>query len=192
MTVEEIFSKLDNHIIKGLMIHEQMMNYYNFLGLYGYKKCHEYHYMCETMTHNKLNNYYITHYDKLIDESAIEIPEIIPSSWYKYTRQDVDASTKKNAVKMGLEKWVDWERETKNLYEEMFSELMQIGEVSGAMFVRCLIKDVDHELSKAEKYKLTKETLSYDISHIISEQSKKHEKYYCKLENMYAKCCRDK
>ena len=41
---------------------------------------------------------------------------IIPDSWYKYTSMDVDASTKRNAIKDLTEKWINWERETKTLY----------------------------------------------------------------------------
>ena len=48
MTVEEIFSKISQRMIGGLMFHEQMSNYYDFLNLRGYKKCHEYHYLEET------------------------------------------------------------------------------------------------------------------------------------------------
>ena len=40
MTVDEIFSKLSGHMIKGLMIHDQMSDYYDFLSLRGYKRCH--------------------------------------------------------------------------------------------------------------------------------------------------------
>ena len=44
MTIDEIFAELGAHMIKGLMIHNQMMVYYDFLYLPGYSKCHEYHY----------------------------------------------------------------------------------------------------------------------------------------------------
>lgn len=59
MTVEEIFSKISAHMIEGMMFHEQMCNYYDFLGLHGYKRCHEYHYLCETIEHRKLERFYI-------------------------------------------------------------------------------------------------------------------------------------
>ena len=40
MTVEEIFKNLANHMIKGLILHSELANYYDFLNLTGYKKCH--------------------------------------------------------------------------------------------------------------------------------------------------------
>ena len=45
MTIKEIYAQIAEHMIKGMMIHEQLANYYDFLGLKGYKRCHEYHYM---------------------------------------------------------------------------------------------------------------------------------------------------
>ena len=35
MTVEEIYAELSAHMIKGIMMHEQLANYYDFLGLEG-------------------------------------------------------------------------------------------------------------------------------------------------------------
>ena len=182
MTVEEIFSKISAHMIQGMMIHEQFANYYDFLGLKGYKRCHEYHYLDETCSYRGICRYYINHYNKIIPDVEIDAPEIIPSSWYNYTRQDVDAGTKRNAVKTGLQTWRDWEIKTKKLYEQMYKELMAIDEVAGACKVKQLIIDVDCELKKVERYHLNKEATNYDMSGIIAEQHKKHNKYQKKIE----------
>ena len=117
MTAEEVYSKIASHMIKGMMAHDQLANYYDFLGLKGYKRCHEYHFMCETVAYRSINRYFINHYNKMVEQEQVSDPELIPSSWYKYTRHDVDINTKRNAVKVGLDKWVAWEKETKTLYE---------------------------------------------------------------------------
>ena len=51
MTVEQIFSEIINHMVKGLMVHEHLANYYDFLGLQGYRQCHEYHYKEESCSY---------------------------------------------------------------------------------------------------------------------------------------------
>lgn len=184
MTVDEIFATVGTHMVKGLMIHEELANYYDFLGLKGYSKCHEYHYMTESCTFRKLNRYYIDHYNSLIPNMKVETPEVIPASWYRYERNDVDTNTKRTAVKNGLEMWVNWERETKQLYEQMYSELMRIGEVSTAVnLFSCFIKDVDDELKRAYKASLNKKSTGYDINAIESEQYHKYHKYKEKLDN---------
>lgn len=182
MTAEEIYSKIAGHMLKGIMTHEQLTNYYDFLGLQGYKRCHEYHYMAEIYSYRGLCRYFINHHNKLIPDEEIEAPEVIPENWYNYTRQDVDANTKKNAVKNGLVAWVEWERESKQLYEEMYKELMDIGEVASACKVKCLVLDVDKELKKAERYLLNKSATNFDLDLIIEEQHDKHEKYKAKLQ----------
>lgn len=177
MTIEEIFSNISSHMIKGMMVHEQMTNYYRFLGLNGYSQCHEYHFMKETCGYRKLQRYYISHYNKLITESDFDNPAVIPDSWYNYTRQDVDAATIKSAVKSGLTAWIGWEAETKDLYERMYCELLDIGEISTALFLADYIKDVDEEHKKAQGYMLSKVANGFDMTAIIEEQHRTHKKY---------------
>lgn len=189
MTVEDIYAEIAAHMIKGMMIHEQFANYYDFLGLDGYKRCHEYHYLDETCAYRGLCRYFINHHNKLIPYRDVENPNIIPTAWFSHVRRDADAGTKKNAVRTGLTKWVEWERDTKKLYEHMFKELMDIDEVASAMKIKELICDVDCELKKAERYMLNKEAVGYDISVIIGEQREKHDKYKKKMEHIGVKIC---
>lgn len=188
MELKEIYNKLNEHMINGLMLHDQLANYYDFLGLEGYKRCHEYHYFMENVAYRSLNRYFINHHNMLIPEAEFTNESIIPESWYNHVRSDVDTATKKNGVKMGLTKWVEWERKTKKLYEQMYQELMNIDEVASACKIKCFIQDVDKELKSAERYWLNKEAIGYDMNAIISEQKAKHRKYQRKME----KCLRIK
>ena len=72
MTYEEIFSNISAHMIKGIMFHAQMADYFDFLGLKGYKRLHEYHYFDESIMFRKLSRYYINNCSRLIDEQAAE------------------------------------------------------------------------------------------------------------------------
>ena len=182
MTVDEIFSKLSGHMIKGLMIHDQMSDYYDFLSLRGYKRCHEYHYKKEMCGYRKLHRYFINHYGKLIEEERIEDPEAIPSSWYRYTRKEVDANTKRSAVRAGIDKWVSWEKETKDLYQMAYRELMAINEEAAALLIEEFIRDVDCELKYAERKSLDLESVDYNLAYIIGEQTRLHDKYKRKMK----------
>ena len=178
MTVEEIFSNITDRMIKGLMVHDQLANYYDFLGLQGYKKCHECHYFKENETYRKTYHYYVKKYNRLLPETRFDNPNIIPSSWYQYNRQDVDRNTKQKAVEDGLNKWVKWEGGTLQLYQSMYKELIEIGEIAAATYVMYhLIKDVSEELMTAEKYQLNKNATGYDLTSIIEEQKPLHKKY---------------
>ena len=177
MTIQEIYSEIFTNQLRGIMLHADMAKYYDFLGLDGYRVCHEYHYYDEVCNHRKLYHYMVTRHNILLKPIQATQEQVIPDSWYNYTRQDVDASTKKNAVRTGLQKWVSWEKSTKALYERKYKELLELGEVADAEHLICLIKDVDRELKKAETYLLCKESTNYDMGSIISEQKDKKHKY---------------
>lgn len=177
MTVEEIFSKIIAHMIRGMMVHDQLSDYYRFLGMPGYARFHEKQYEDESDGYVMLKKYFIDHYNRLVPEVPIENPNVIPNTWYQYKRQDVDVNTKKNGVKDGLNKWIAWEKETKTLYETMFKELMNLNEVAAALFLKDYVLDVDRELKKAEKYQLNKKANDYSMDAIMSEQRKMYDKY---------------
>ena len=177
MTVEEIFNKLASHITQGIMIHDDMANAYDFLGLCGFAKCHDYHHLEETKNYRCLSHYFSTHYHKLLKLEQLDQPKIIPETWHKYSTPDVDTNTKRNAVKDLMNKWVTWERDTKKLYQEMRQELCAIGEVAAALKVDCFICDVDEELVWAEKKWMKLETLGYDIGTILKWSSEMYKKY---------------
>lgn len=177
MTVEEIFSKLASHMVEGIMIHDDMANAYDFLGLCGFAKRHDYHHLEETKNYRCLSHYFSIHYHKLLKLEQLDQPKIIPETWHKYSTPDVDTNTKRNAVKDLMNKWVTWERDTKKLYQEMRQELCAIGEVASALKIDCFICDVDEELVWAEKKWMKLETLGYDIGTILKWSSEMYKKY---------------
>ena len=66
MTIEEMFSHIADNMIKGLMVHSQLVDYFGFLGFEGYQKCHLYHYFDDFFFYFSSflfiiikNNYYI-------------------------------------------------------------------------------------------------------------------------------------
>ena len=185
MTMEEIFSKIAMHMIKGIMFHEQVANCYGFLSLEGYKECHEYHYYSEIINYRHLYHYSLDHCHKLIKLGEIEDPAIISSNWYKYTKTDVDVNTKRTAIRDLMKSWIEWERETKQLLENCYKELYELGEIAAAIKISCFIKDVCNELQHAEEKRIKLETIGYDINTIIQEQHDLYEKYKTKIICLY-------
>jgi hypothetical protein len=129
------------------------------------------------MNYRQVCKYYINHYDKIIPKYTFSDDNVIPEAWYNHVRQDVDVSTLKSAVKEGLEKWEKWEESTKKLYEQLYIEAMNIGEVAAATLIQSFVTDVDCELKKVKRYILEKKASGYDINLIMEEQRTKHKKY---------------
>lgn len=184
MTVDELFSQLAAHMIEGLMVHSQMSDYFGFLSLTGYQECHKYHYFEENANYRKINKYYLHHYNKIVPEMPFNNPNIIPESWYKYTRQDVNATTRKNAIQSGMDKWIKWEEETKKLYQYIYQELIALKEIAAAEEVAKYIIDVDYELAEAIQEDLELKAIDYDITIIIDNQNKIYKQYEKKLKEI--------
>ena len=177
MTVEEIFNKIASHMVEGIMIHDEMANAYDFLGLFGFAKLHDCQHFMETYSYRKLAHYYSTHYHKLLKIDTQVRQTIIPETWYKYTTMNVDTSTKRTAVKDMMHKWVEWEKDTKKLYSEMRQELCTLSEIAPALMLGDLLTEVDDELVHAEKKLIKLESIGYDLNTIISWQQPMYKKY---------------
>lgn len=184
MTVDEIFGRVAQHMIKGTMVHEQFANYYDFLGLEGYQRMHEYHYLDETCAYRRLCRYFIEHHNRLVPKMSFENPDVIPDDWHKYKRQDVDRETKAVALRNGMQRWVDWEKETKRLYQDMYKELADMGEAASAAMVAELVSDVDEELKTVERFALEKAAMDYDMTQIAAEQADVCDMYEKKLKEV--------
>ena len=185
MTVEEIFQKLANHMAEGVMFHDMVSKIYEFLNLYGFSKEHEYHHVEEDRGYRKLIHYYSTRFLKLIDVGEVPAQKLIPETWYKYTALAMDTNTKRQTIKELVGKWVNWEKETKKLYEEMYQELTNLREIAAAAYLQKYIEDVDEELKHAIKEQIKYETINYDIVMIIDWQEEIEDKFKKKLKHLY-------
>ena len=154
--IKDIFAKIRAHMLEGMVFHDEMMRYYDFLGLEEERDEHLEHYMEESDGYQALSRYFVNHYNMLIPQEKMKRPDVIPESWYRYTRQEVDASTRQTARHDAYRRWVEWERNTKDFYQEQYQELASMGEIAAAHFLLHFILAVDDELKCAEKKLLVK------------------------------------
>ena len=184
MTIEEIFSQLAAHMAKGLIVHNQIADGFGFLNLKGYQKCHEYHYFEESSNYRYLIDFYLGHYYKMIKIEPIADPQIVPQNWYKYSKMDVDAGTKKNGIRELIKKWIEWEKDTQELLQSCYKELYGINELAAAIYLQKLITEVSDELKGAQEQYINLEAMNYDLSQIIAEQQTLYEEYKKKINNI--------
>lgn len=78
MSVIDVFAKVSDHLIDGMMMHEQMADYYNFLGLDGFKRLHEYHFLCETISMRRIHRYFVDHCNQLLPMANTKHIDVIP------------------------------------------------------------------------------------------------------------------
>lgn len=171
MDIDGIFAKIASHMIKGMMIHNELTNYYAFLGLDGYRKFQRRRFIEESKSFLDLNEFYIKATGKLIPNVKIDIPSVIPQNVYRYNREDISGNDIRNAVKTTTKMWVDWEKETKQLYEDCYMSLINDnGAVFVASKVKELINDVGAELEEAVSFWMSKKASDFSIEVILQEQ----------------------
>lgn len=187
MTIEEISNLIAQRLLQGSMNHEEFANYYDFLGLEGYKLFHEYHFFEQNFGYREFITYYIEHYNKFIPHISFESLSsfsIVPENWYGYNREDVDINTRRNAVKTGLEKYVHWERDTKSFLEDMYSQALSQGEAAIAIKIKEYIKSVDKQIKLAEQCYLEIKSTDYDLPTIVTKQQELIKKYSKKMQKL--------
>lgn len=184
MTIEEIFSKVAAHMVEGMMFHEQMCSYYAFLNLDGYQYCHKYHYLCETLSHREIQDFYIKKYNKMIPEAKVDSSSAIPANWYSYTRQAVDIQTKRNAVKTAFEKAIKWEKDTVALYRSFIAELEALHEYTSADELKIIVENVCDEIEHYEKEQLKLSSVDFNMLPIVQKQEHIKKIYRKKIKNL--------
>ena len=176
MTTEEIFAEISAHQIKGVMLHAQMSECFDFLNLCGWKKLHK-HRMCEELKdYCRIRAFYICEYGVLLQDKKTEDPAVIPTSWHGKARSDVDASTKRRAVREKIRHGVDREKETKKLYESYYTQLGYLSDATAMQMLCDMICETSEEVKMAEKMLLELEDVDYDMCTIYQMQNAAIEK----------------
>ena len=172
-------------MLKGLRYHDEMAKAYEFLGLRGYSKCQDYHQIEELKNYREFSHYYASRFFKILSADTITELGIIPNTWYKYSSQAVDNTTRKTAIKELMTKWQNWEQDTKKLYQKMYAELTNLSEVAAAIQIGKYLQDVDKELKEIQQEILFLESINYNLEIIMPEQSTLSNKYKHKIKNIF-------
>lgn len=182
MSCHDIYKEINTRMSAALTFHDQMADLYDFLGLNGFKRMHEYRHLSETAEKRGLKRYYINHHNKLLPTIPTLDLDIIPLEWAQYKRQDVSSQVRKQAVEKSFLMYRKWEHETKECYENYAKAFLEKGKIADFTKISELVCDVDMELKKIDRIILCLSASSYDEVYILSIQEELHEKYKNKQE----------
>lgn len=170
MLIDDIFKTVACRLYGGTLFHEQLIQAYNFLCLEGYKDEQLEHYEEEVEGFHRLLDYYMAHYDKLIQLDNVPVIKVLPIEWYGHTRFEVTPYEKRNAISNIYKEWLNWETETKQILEKAYQDLVELKEVAAANEIKDFVKNVDIELAELKEKYLKLEAINYDLVFIIDEQ----------------------
>lgn len=183
---DEIFECIVEHLTKGVKFHDKMMDLYGFLGLYGFKKMHEYQYYSESIERRKAKCYVLDHMNLLVPDTTDEEGlNFIPQSWYSYTRHDITPEARKQYIAPSFKGYQQWEEETKELLSYCANELMYMGKMSDFNEVMEMVDDVEGELRRLEDLMLKLKSVDFDIQYIMDMQEEICQEYEKKLEECF-------
>lgn len=223
--LQTLYSELINRMKQGVEMHEQLADYYGFLNLPGYQKCHEYQMLCELLTYRKAKDMYMREYNQLVQPASMmnnmntmanmannggnsnagnsnnnagnyasnynanynNYANIIPQNWYARTRYDVDAGTKRTAVRDGFKRWIDYEKETKEFLMNMAERLEKANQREASRKLDYLIDHVEKEIEHAEEKMMALENSGYDMNYILQQQEGLKAKYADKIRELNMK-----
>ena len=165
----ELFTTLSNHMLKGLMLHAQWADMFQFLNMKGFSRQQERRFEDESRAMRRMHDFAITHCNKLINDTGLKVDEI-PANWFEHTRFEVDNNTRKNYTKQIFKKWHDWETETKQMYETTLKTLADNGKIADWNMVNELLRDVDYELQQLTQQILDYESMDWDMEYLLYVQ----------------------
>lgn len=145
MSPIEIFEKINNHQLKGIMFHDSLISLFDFLYLPGFKRWQMCQLRSESEERCEFKHYVMRNHHKLLKDAPDTKEEIIPEDWYQYTRFDVTPQLRRQYVESAFIKYKEWENKTKALYEQCSKVLYDNGNVLDACKIQELAEGVEKE-----------------------------------------------
>ena len=172
MTVKEIYTALANRMVGAMMIHSQLVQIFAFVDLLPDMRKQESQLQEETHGYSELNKYFIQHHHNILVADNPPQIDILNNSLFNKSSENLTTEDKMYIIKYGMNEWINWEKESKILYEDSYRNLVDILEVASAEFVMRFVRDVDFELKEAERIFRVREGINWDLGTIYDKQSR--------------------
>ena len=173
MPLHEIFKKLSNRMVGAMMIHTQLTELFMFIDLTTDVKRQKKQLHGESDGLLNLEKYAAQHHGVLITANNPPQVDILNLSILKKPNLELSPDDKKSLIQYGMNEWINWEKDSKVLYEDSYRNLLEISEVAAADFVLQYAKDVDKELRDAELLYRVRDAIDWDLATIYDGQARK-------------------
>lgn len=172
MTIHEIFTKLNNRMIGAMMVHTQLTQLFIFIDLLPDARRQEQQLQEESHGMIELNKYYSQHYHLLSVANNPPQIDILNLGLFKNSSKELTPGDKVYLIQYGMKEWIDWEQQSKEIYEEAYRMLVESSEIAAAEFITRYIRDVDQELKDAELLYKVREAIGWDLPTIYDKQAR--------------------
>lgn len=170
--MHEIFKKLSNRMVGAMMIHTQLTELFNFIDLEPDAKRQKKQLHDESDGLLKLEKYAAQHHHILITSDNPPQVDILNLGMLKEPNDKLSPDNKIYLIQYAMKEWIEWERESKIIYEDAYRNLVDMSEIATADFVLQYVKDVDKELKAAEMLYRVRDAIDWDLSTIYEDQAR--------------------
>lgn len=146
MNEKDIFADVLRNVLEGLMFHNQMIMYFDYLGLTGFADLQRQRFKDENQEMVSLQRYYVECYGLIPNEANVEARNYIPPEWWEDDRTLITAERKREFVKFGIETWRDWEVKSKARYSKAYFDLDGVRDAGATERLGILVQHVEREL----------------------------------------------
>ena len=152
------------------MTHTQLTELFNFIDLETDAKRQKNQLHEETDGLLKLEKYAAQHHHVLITSDDPPQVDILNLSMLKQPNDKLSPDDKVYLIQYAMKEWIEWEKESKIIYEDAYRSLVEISEIAAADFVLRYVRNVDKELRDAELLYRVRDAIDWDLPTIYDNQ----------------------
>ena len=176
MSAVDVYGQIADRLVGGMMFHDDHATLMEFLGYQGLKRVHESGYLSDSADLRRVQRYCVSHLGQIAPRGGQKrVPVLDPLMGMR--RGDIDDDTRLNKLRSSMDAWVDWETETKKVYERAWESLMRTNDTSAMRLVEHLIANVDDELSMAVELRLGLQASGWDMPYAMDIQPALEKEY---------------
>lgn len=152
------------------MTHTQLTELFNFIDLETDAKRQKNQLHEETDGLLKLEKYAAQHHHILITSDDPPQVDILNLSMLKQPNDKLSPDDKVYLIQYAMKEWIEWEKESKIIFEDAYRSLVEISEIAAADFVLRYVRNVDKELRDAELLYRVRDAIDWDLPTIYDNQ----------------------
>ena len=142
----DVFKDVIRNMVEGTMFHNQMIQYFEYLGLSGFAELQKIRFEDENDEMVKLQRYIVEVYGVVVGDINPDSRSYIPQEWSENLRESLENSQVWEYVKFGIETWKDWESKSRDLYGKRYFELSDLRDAGGSERIMEVVKETEREM----------------------------------------------
>lgn len=181
----DVFKDVIRNMVEGTMFHNQMIQYFEYLGLSGFAELQKIRFEDENNEMVKLQRYIVEVYGLVVGDINPDSRNYIPQEWSENLRENLENGQIWEYVKFGVETWKDWESNSRGLYGRAYFDLSDLRDAGGSERIMEVVRETEKEMRFAYELMCLLRGAYYNsgcVSLLDGEIVKMYKRFYKKGE----------